>query len=249
MGQKGSKPPSVWTKERIRARKHRMNSIVGTGLSTRDEYDLYDACVFSGDSRKVSEILDKYKMRGVNVNEIYFDNVKGPDGVKPVGAADHRGQTPLHHAAANGHTALVQLLIDTYKADVHAADDEGWTCLHSAAFGGRTEVVFMLVNKYKASPNVQTDWGFTPLHYACHRGLPDVVQTLVYSCKAKVDIKSKVCLHTKYILWDCFEDSTASFPPGRHYSVANGIDGRNCQLLEVILKLEEDSAAESRDDR
>lgn len=54
------------------------------------------------------------------------------------------GTTALMLAASQGHTELVQVLIDA-GADVNARDFTGWTALHGAAYKGSSKVVLLLL--------------------------------------------------------------------------------------------------------
>ena len=57
---------------------------------------------------------------------------------------DERNQTPLHAAAHNGHTEVVQVLVDAH-ANIAARDENDRTPLHLAASNGRTDVVTILL--------------------------------------------------------------------------------------------------------
>ena len=54
--------------------------------------------------------------------------------------------TSLHWAIANGHTEVVNLLIEK-GADIHVKDNDGDTPLHWASRDGLTEVVNLLKEK------------------------------------------------------------------------------------------------------
>lgn len=58
---------------------------------------------------------------------------------------DGRGDYPIHHAARNGDTAIVRLLIDN-GADVNAASDRGHTVLYCAGGHGHVETVRLLLD-------------------------------------------------------------------------------------------------------
>ncbi len=107
---------------------------------------LFDA-VKNNQIEIVKELLD----RGANVN-----------------ATDENGNTPLHWAAKNVHTDIVELLIDTYHVDVNIQNEWGNTPLHTAAFYGHPNVVSLLIKK-GANVNAQTSGPrLTPLHYVVH---------------------------------------------------------------------------------
>ncbi|WP_143549254.1 ankyrin repeat domain-containing protein [Rhodopirellula bahusiensis] len=77
---------------------------------------------------------------------------------------DGRGDHPIHHAARNGDTDLVALLI-AHTADVHARNQRGHTVLYCAAGHGHLDTVSLLLQS-GADPRVQfTDDGKTILEW------------------------------------------------------------------------------------
>ena len=67
---------------------------------------------------------------------IYLENLKGK-----------KGQTPLHVAALNGHTAICQLFLDNNQ-NKNPKDFSGWTPLRYAASKGHisiTEMIFLTI--------------------------------------------------------------------------------------------------------
>jgi ankyrin repeat protein len=67
-----------------------------------------------------------------------------------VEAKDSDGLTLLHHAAENGHEALVHLLLEN-GADVKAKEDKGLRALDLAASNGH-EAIVKLLNRARPSP-------------------------------------------------------------------------------------------------
>lgn len=74
---------------------------------------------------------------------------------------DLEGRTPLHIAAWQGHTAMVELLL-RYGADVNAVDREQRTPLQSCAWQGHESVVWLLL-KAGARGDQPCSQGATPL--------------------------------------------------------------------------------------
>lgn len=62
------------------------------------------------------------------------------------GIADEKGNTPLHYAAASGHTGIVQLLLE-HDANINAIVKKGGTPINYAAEHGQVETVRALLER------------------------------------------------------------------------------------------------------
>ena len=118
----------------------------------------------SGDIRAVRAAL----VRGADVNE-----------------PDKHGRPPIIHAVQQGHTEIVELLLDN-GADVNAAcigssdalsGEVGLTALIMAAWTGRTETVKLLITR-GANVSAVADGGNTPLRAATCNKWSEIVELL-----------------------------------------------------------------------
>ncbi|XP_063448382.1 uncharacterized protein LOC134727917 [Mytilus trossulus] len=89
----------------------------------------------------------------------------------------HTGASPMFLACQNGHTEVVQMLINN-KADINKCRNDGISSLFIACQEGHTEVVQMLINN-KADINKCRNDGVSPLLYTCQEGHTEVVQMLI----------------------------------------------------------------------
>ncbi|XP_049624351.1 caskin-1 isoform X2 [Suncus etruscus] len=90
---------------------------------------------------------------------------------------DPDGFSALHHAALNGNTELIALLLEA-QAAVDIKDNKGMRPLHYAAWQGRKEPM-KLVLKAGSAVNVPSDEGHIPLHLAAQHGHYDVSEMLL----------------------------------------------------------------------
>ncbi|XP_050952119.1 ankyrin repeat and SAM domain-containing protein 1A isoform X3 [Labeo rohita] len=101
---------------------------------------------------------------------------RGPN----VNCVDSTGYTPLHHAALNGHSEVVEVLLRN-EALTNMADNKGCYPLHLAAWKGDQRIVKLLVHQGPSHPklNEQNNDNETPLHCAAQYGHTEVVQLLL----------------------------------------------------------------------
>ena len=89
-----------------------------------------------------------------------------------------KGQ-PVHRSAANGATAVTDLLL-TKGADVEATDKAGRTPLLHACLRGHQDVVKLLLEKWNADPNAATKSGTTCVLAAVMGGHLNCVKLLIW---------------------------------------------------------------------
>jgi len=102
-----------------------------------------------------------------------------------IDSKNHYEASPLHLAAANGHTEVAQLLISAGANKEAQTSDNSWdwtykkyTPLHMAAQNGHTEVAQLLISA-GANKEAQTTRKQTPLHCAARYGHTKVAQLLI----------------------------------------------------------------------
>lgn len=96
------------------------------------------------------------------------------------------GNAPLHWAARNGHTMIIQWLLD-HGADKDAVAKNGNTALHFAADAGNTTSAEVLL-KAGLDPNAKSKFNYTPMHWAAAKGHLQTMQVLL---KHGSDINAK----------------------------------------------------------
>lgn len=97
------------------------------------------------------------------------------------------GSTPLHIASFQGCEELVNLLVETYKADVNLEDNRGRTPLHHACQARSPEIIRSLVAR-GADVNRRDHEGRTSLHHACSDQELDSDKELIDDFVTSIDI-------------------------------------------------------------
>ncbi len=156
------------------------------GIQTDDLYKAFQAYINTNLDEEKETLFTKLK-------EIPEDN----EGVKAAHTADvtdritnhpllvyatvtdgiFKGDTPLHWAAYQGHTRVIQILLDA-GADPIVTDSDGITPFHWAAREGHTKIVQALLQA-KADVTVTTNSGYTPLHLAARNGHTKIAKYLL----------------------------------------------------------------------
>ncbi|XP_041379074.1 ankyrin repeat domain-containing protein 39-like, partial [Gigantopelta aegis] len=110
----------------------------------------------NGDLSGVKEIL----VRGTNINY-----------------TDESGWAALHYASFNGHTDIVEVLVN-HNADINVVTTSGSTAVMLAAENRHHDVVLILTQK-GANLDLVNKSGWAALHYASYKGHTDIVEVLV----------------------------------------------------------------------
>ncbi|VDK86753.1 unnamed protein product [Litomosoides sigmodontis] len=103
--------------------------------------------------------------------------------------SDKEDRTPLHVAAAAGHTNIAELLIEKFGGSVRARTRDGSTLLHIAASSGHSSTALTFL-KHGVPLYMPNKRGALGLHSAAAAGFEDVVQLLIIR-GTSVDIKTK----------------------------------------------------------
>ncbi|KAF7121810.1 hypothetical protein CNMCM5793_009363 [Aspergillus hiratsukae] len=128
---------------------------------------------------ETGEFMPGFKNRDIDTGEFMPDS------------KDKDGRTPLSRAAANGHDAIVKLLLATDQVDPESKDVYGRTPLSYAAENGKEAVVKVLLATNRVDLNSKDEWGRPLLKRAAKRGNEAIVKLLLETDRVDLDSKDK----------------------------------------------------------
>ncbi|KAG5669825.1 hypothetical protein PVAND_000118 [Polypedilum vanderplanki] len=134
-----------------------------------------------GDYSTVEKILNHHKSK-----KSAFHSLRRGVGVN---TQDSSGYNALHHAALNGHTDVVHLLLSHDDINPNALDQRGSSALHLAAWAGHTDICKLLLKHptLPADPNCRTAEDETPLHFAAQHGhLTALIELLAHGADPNI---------------------------------------------------------------
>lgn len=99
------------------------------------------------------------------------------EAARAINQPDGDGRTPLHWAASQGLTPVVQAFLSR-GAEADRTDPSGWTPLMMASSAGHVDIVQLLLQN-GANAVHQNEKGQTALHYAASKGHIDVGRALM----------------------------------------------------------------------
>ncbi|KAL8932770.1 MAG: hypothetical protein Q9216_006685, partial [Gyalolechia sp. 2 TL-2023] len=131
-----------------------------------------DIDVDSVDQNKCSALIHAARNGWVEIVENLLTKGANPS------IKDQDGGTALLRAIDNGHSEVVQIMLEGNITDIHDKDYDNRTLLHGAAVNGFAEITRLLVEK-GLDKDAQDDKGRTPLHDASRNGKSETLSILL----------------------------------------------------------------------
>ena len=110
---------------------------------------------------------------------------------------DSWGQTPLSHAATQGHSEVVQLLLTRDDVDANSMDEDYCSPLSYATQNGNLEAMKLLLARDDIDVNSE-DGYCSPLSYATENGNLEAMKLLLAQDNIKVNPEDKDCSPLSY---------------------------------------------------
>ena len=124
----------------------------------------------------------------------FFDTSFGDTFVEP-NKPDNAGMTGFHYACRDGHTEIVEYLIektDDLDFGLQAVDVFKRTGLHFACKAGNIEIVKLLLNSSNIDLNAKSHSGATPFMIACEENWIDIVVELFQQSNIDFNARDKL---------------------------------------------------------
>jgi ankyrin repeat protein len=124
---------------------------------------------------------DKYGRTALHLAAKYGRHNRIPDLIRcgaDCSLTDKKLATPLHYAARNGHTPVIDVLISSGNIDVNIFDTNGMTPLHYSSFAGISSACKRLLDA-NSNPHICDTCGRTPHFMASYSGNIECLQMLM----------------------------------------------------------------------
>ncbi|XVF83528.1 hypothetical protein PTKIN_Ptkin16aG0496100 [Pterospermum kingtungense] len=107
-------------------------------------------------------------------------------------------ETPLHIAAAAGHTDFAMEIMNLKPSFARKLNQRGFSPIHLALENGQTKMVVNLLSVDKDLVRIKGKEGYTPLHYVVREGKVDLLSQFLGLCPESIldlTIRNETALH------------------------------------------------------